>query len=154
MAQFPIDHNDDQIMEFHPSPFKTDAPFAVISFVWQNESVLLSHITNRGWCVPSGRIEQNETQCAAAMRETFEEAAAHIKNPIAIGTFKITDKSTTKYAVATTSLLDSLDPFVPNSESTERILCPISKLPEIYYLWTPLTEAVFIHSLKMIRSSD
>jgi len=131
-------------MEFFPAPFKPPKePFAVLVFIWQNDKVLLARIRDRGWCIPSGRIEPGETPTQAAIRESVEEVAADISNPIPIGYFKITKNDVVKWAIAFTSSVVSLNDFIPTPESANRKSFMLSQLPEIYYLWNPLTEAVF-----------
>ncbi len=134
-------------MEFFAAPFQPDSPhFAVLSFVWQDDNVLLAHIADRGWCIPGGRIESGETPDQTAIRESLEEAGAIIKDPTYIGSFRITTESKIRWAAAFTSRLQSLAEFTPTSESSDRQFVSIEELAEIYYLWNPLTEAVFEHA--------
>ncbi|MFM9872473.1 MAG: NUDIX hydrolase [Fimbriimonadaceae bacterium] len=153
--RFPTESSESQTMEFYPAPFTPEHdPFAVVCFIWQGDLVLLAKIANRGWCVPSGRIEPNETASQAAVRESKEEAGAKINKPVEIGTYKITNGEKMSWATAVTSHLISLEEFQTTQESSDRMLCPIEKLPEIYYLWNPLTEAVFHHSKNTLRTES
>jgi 8-oxo-dGTP diphosphatase len=152
MKKFPVDHQGNQTMEFFPTPFNSPfPPFAALSFIWHGDQVVLANITKRGWCVPSGRIEPNETPAQTAIRESQEEAAAIIKNPITIGSFKITTESKVVWAAAFAANLDSLQEFRPTEETTDRKLFTRDELPEIYYLWNPLTEAVFQHAFDCLK---
>lgn len=142
-------------MEFFPAPFQAPgAPFAVLVFIWQNDKVLLAHIRGRGWCIPSGRIEPGESPTQAAFRESLEEVSADIANPIPIGYFKITNKNVVRWALAFTSSVVSLNDFIPTPESANRKLFSQSQLPEIYYLWNPLTEAVFQYARATMQAKS
>ena len=61
-----------QRLEFFPAPFRAPLrSFAALVFPWEGEQVLLCDIENRGWSIPSGRVEPDESSSEAACREAI-----------------------------------------------------------------------------------
>ena len=66
-AKFPCGQYGRQKLEFYPAPFRSPLrAFAALVFPWHEEQVLLCNICDRGWCIPSGRVEPNESSLATA----------------------------------------------------------------------------------------
>jgi 8-oxo-dGTP diphosphatase len=145
--RFPCGRAGRQFLEFYPAPYRAPLrAFAALVFPWRETEVLICSIIDRGWCIPSGRVEPDETSVQAAKREAQEEAGAILDDVVYIGCYKIRDKGDVRWAdVYTASVADLVD-LDPNFESSGRQFVSFDKLPDIYYLWNPLTEAVFNHS--------
>ena len=81
MRKFPAGKYGRQRLEFFPAPFQSPLrAFAALVFCWQDESILLCDIEDRGWSIPSGRVEPFESSEDAARREAIEEAGANLKH--------------------------------------------------------------------------
>ena len=140
---------------FFPHPYICPEPiFASLAFVWHGDQILVSDIKNRGWCIPSGRVEDNESPKDAAIREVFEEANVSVKVAETIGYFRIRSSKRTMWATAFVASCDKANPFTPTSESLERKFLSISELPTQYYNWNPLYEAVFLYSYQKSLSLE
>ncbi|MBL8069123.1 MAG: NUDIX hydrolase [Armatimonadetes bacterium] len=150
--EFPTAVLSEGRLDFFPVPFQPPAPtFAVVVFAWQEESVLLAEIPGRGWCVPSGRVEIGERPDQTAIRETFEETGAVIAPPSLIGYNRWESVgSALRWVAVFAARVESLGSIPKGSESAGRSLCPLAGLPKTYYLWNPLTEAVFRYSLSCL----
>ena len=62
MKRFPPGTYGRQRLQFFPAPFQAPLrAFAVLVFPWQDDRVLICDIEDRGWCIPSGRVEAEET---------------------------------------------------------------------------------------------
>jgi 8-oxo-dGTP diphosphatase len=135
------------MLEFFPAPYKAPLrAFASLVFPWQGDEVLICSIEDRGWCIPSGRVEPDETSIEAAKREAKEEAGAILANVIYIGCYRIQDKRDVRWADVYAASVCGLVDLDPQFESTGRQFITPEKLPDVYYLWNPLTEAVFRHA--------
>ncbi|MCG9895146.1 MAG: NUDIX domain-containing protein [Fimbriimonadaceae bacterium] len=152
MSKFPCGRSGRQQLEFHPAPFRAPLrAFASLVFPWQEDSILLCRISDRGWCIPSGRVEPAETSQEAALREAVEEAGA-ILNPIVyIGCYRITERSEVRWADVYAASVEGLVDLDPQFESTGRRFVTLEQVPDIYYVWNDLTEAVFVHSRETLR---
>lgn len=139
-------------MEFFPAPFQSPLrAFAALVFCWQDESILLCDIEDRGWSIPSGRVEPFESSEDAARREAIEEAGANLKQIQYLGCYRVTDRSEVRWADVFVAEVESLGEIgCPNESLGRKFVCP-TVLPDIYHLWNPLTEAVFDHSRDVIN---
>lgn len=145
--KFPSGKYGRQRLEFHPAPFRAPLrAFASLVFPWQGDQVLLCNICDRGWCIPSGRVEPGESSQCAALREAKEEAGAILSQMLYLGCYRITERSEVRWADVYVAQVDELCDMDPQFESIGRTWVTIEQLPEIYHLWTPLTEALFCHS--------
>lgn len=138
-------------MEFFPAPFVAPSPaFAALVFPWQDSRVMLANISERGWCIPSGRVEQSETSEDAMRREAREEAGIELGEAIFIGCYRIGEAKEYRWAdVFIAEVSDVLD-WQPTDESLERLWVEKDDLPGQYYNWEPLVAAVFEHSWQQI----
>ena len=130
-----------------PAPFRAPLrAFAALVFPWQDEKVLIVNIEDRGWCIPSGRLEPEETSLDAIIREAKEEAGATLSEIHYIGCYRVTQRSEVRWVDVFASHIESLGEIDPNFESMGRQFLTMEELPEVYHLWNPLTEQVFLHS--------
>ncbi|MBN8452760.1 NUDIX domain-containing protein [Accumulibacter sp.] len=155
MRKFPTGKYGRQTLEFFPSPHKAPLrAFISLVFCWQQDQVLLCDIEDRGWCIPSGRVEPGETSCQAARREALEEGGVLLEQPIYIGCYRMSDKNAVRWADVFTARVEKLVEITCTEESHGRkLICP-SKLPQEYHLWNPLVEQIFELSHEVIRRHD
>ncbi|MDI9639659.1 NUDIX domain-containing protein [Kamptonema cortianum] len=125
---------------------------AVLAFVYFNGQLLISKVENRGWCVPSGRIESGESALAAVHREAMEEAGVELIDPTPIGYFRIRTQSSSEcFAIAYACQSSSEEQAPLQFEATETKWIPLDKLPAIYYQWNELFESVIQFAYKKVR---
>lgn len=152
VKRFPCGQYGRQKLQFFPAPYRAPIrAFAALVFPWQEERVLVCDIADRGWCIPSGRVEPYETSLDAARREAVEEAGAVLAEIQYIGCYLITDRGETRWADCYAARLQDLGEITMCEESLGRRLCTLDELPEIYHLWNDLTELVFRHSWEIIE---
>lgn len=119
-------------------------------FPWQGELVLLCNIGDRGWCIPSGRVEPFESSIEAVRREAMEEAGAEVDCVQYIGCYKICEKGEVRWADVYVGQVVSLGEISMPEESLGRQLVTMEELPNIYYDWTALTKCVFEHAREIM----
>lgn len=147
MKKFPPGTYGRQSLQFFPAPYKAPLrAFAGLLFAWQEDHVLLCNIGDRGWCIPSGRVEAFETSLDTVRREAVEEAGATIDGVQYIGCYKICEKGEVRWADVYVGLVTSLGEISMPEESLGRQLVTMEELPNVYYDWNPLTQCVFEHS--------
>lgn len=141
-----------QTLQFFPAPFRAPLrAFASLVFPWFDpEHVVLADIDGRGWCIPSGRVEPDETSAEAARREALEEAGAVLGTIDYLGCYHITERREVRWAdVYVSDVLDLVEIGIPE-ESHGMRLATMDELPAIYHLWNELTERVFLHSREVL----
>lgn len=149
--RFPVGKYGNQKMEFFPAPYRAPLrAFAALVFPWQNEEVLIADICDRGWCIPSGRVEPGEVSQEAAIREAKEEAGAILVSTTYIGCYRMSSTQEIRWADVFVAEVESLTEISHKTESAGRRFCKVEDLPACYHLWNPLTEAVFNHSFDII----
>lgn len=154
MRRFPSGHYGRQRLQFFPAPFRAPLrAFAGLVFPWQDDKVLVCDIENRGWCIPSGRVEPFETSLEAVKREAIEEAGAVLADVQYIGCYHITERNEVRWADCYAAHIAELVEIGMKEESKGRRLASLAELPEIYHLWNDLTELVFLHSREVIERS-
>ena len=119
-------------------------------FPWQDELVLLCNIGDRGWCIPSGRVEPFESSIEAVRREAMEEAGAEVDCVQYIGCYRICEKGEVRWADVYVGQVVTLGEISMPEESLGRQLVTMEELPEIYYDWTALTKCVFEHAREIM----
>ena len=124
--------------------------WAVLTFVFYGDKVVLGDIPGRGMCIPSGRIEPGETIDAAAVREAFEETGA-ILSPDGrrlIGCFRLVPRQGTpecqpRYCPVFVAEALGFQAIPSDSESQGMFLAAIEDVSDIYFFWDALIAAVF-----------
>ncbi|MBS1723872.1 MAG: NUDIX domain-containing protein [Armatimonadetes bacterium] len=150
--KFPSGRYGRQSLEFHPAPFRAPLrAFAALVFPWCEDKVLICNIEDRGWCIPSGRVEPDESSLEAAVREAREEAGAILQDVLYLGCYRITERGEVRWADVYAARVTDLVDIPEGSESLGRQMLSPNELPEIYHLWNPLTEAVFKHSHEILK---
>lgn len=147
MSRFPTGQWGRQRLQFFPAPFRAPLrSFAALVFPWLDERVLIADIEGRGWCIPSGRVEPNETSMEAARREALEEAGGVLGDIQYIGCYHISERREVRWADCFVARVVELGEIGMTEESKGRKLVTLDELPDIYHLWNPLTQRVFEHS--------
>lgn len=151
MKRFPTCQFGRQRLQFFPAPFHAPLrAFVGLVFTWDEDRVLVADICGRGWCIPSGRVEPFETSLDAVRREALEEAGAVLKDLQYIGCFHISERHEVRWGDCYVARLDRLVEIGMQDESKGRQLVTLDELPDIYYLWNPLTRMVFEHSREIL----
>lgn len=138
-------------MEFFPAPYKAPIrAFAALVFPWLENKIVLANICDRGWCIPSGRVEASESSKEAAIREAKEEAGIKIQSLTYIGCYRMSERSEVRWADVFSAEVVEVGEITAPEESLGRKIVTFDELPEVYHLWNPLTEAVFKHSWQIV----
>jgi len=152
VKRFPTGQYGRQRLQFFPAPFRAPLrAFAGLVFPWECQKVLIADIEGRGWCIPSGRVEPDESSLEAVRREALEEAGAILKDIQYIGCYHISERREVRWADCFVSRIDSLVEIGRQDESKGRKLVTLDELPAIYHLWNPLTRMVFEHSREVLE---
>lgn len=147
MRRFPSGKYGRQTLRFFPAPFRTPIrAFASLVFPFQEDRVLICDIADRGWCIPSGRVEAFETSYETALREALEEGGAVLGDVQYIGCYQIFERNEVRWADCYTGTVKELVDIQIIAESKDRKLVGLDELPDMYHLWNPLTELVFQHA--------
>lgn len=155
MKKFPPGPYGRQRLNFYPAPFRAPLrAFAGLVFPWMDGQVLICNIEDRGWCIPSGRVEAGETSMEAVIREALEEGGALIQDVQYIGCYQVTDRQEIRWVDVYTARVSQLVEITMTEESLGRQLVSMAELPNIYHLWTPLTEMVFEHAREINERSE
>lgn len=155
MKRFPSGLYGRQRLQFHPAPFRAPLrAFAALVFPWMDEKVLICDIEGRGWCIPSGRVEPNETSIDAICREAVEEAGAVLSDIQYIGCYHISERREVRWADCYAAHVKELVAIGMTEESKGRKLVTLEELPDTYHLWNPLTQMVFEHSYEVLQRLD
>ncbi|MBS1706816.1 MAG: NUDIX domain-containing protein [Armatimonadetes bacterium] len=152
MKRFPAGRYGRQRLEFFPAPYHAPLrAFAALVFPWVGDQVLLCDIEDRGWCIPSGRVEPNEEPCEAAYREAVEEAGAILHSMQYIGCYRISERGEVRWAdVFVAGVKDLVEITCPNESRGRKLVSP-DILPSIYHMWNPLMEEMFVFSKEVLE---
>lgn len=141
-----------QRLEFFPAPFRAPLrSFAALVFPWEGDQILLCDIENRGWSIPSGRVEPDESSSEAACREAIEEAGAILEHTQYIGCYRITERGEIRWADVYVAEVRDLIELSSEFESKGRKWVHKDLLPEVYHMWNPLMEEMFQFSLERLQ---
>jgi 8-oxo-dGTP diphosphatase len=155
VRRFPTGQYGRQRLEFYPAPHKAQLrAFAALVFPWLEDRVVVCDIEGRGWCVPSGRVEPDESSLEAVRREAREEAGAELGCVHYIGCYRITEASEVRWADCFASRVKSLGEITMPEESKGRRIVSLDELPPIYHLWNDLTARVFEHAFEVLKRSE
>ena len=106
---------------------------------------------DRGWCIPSGRVEPFEESSEAVKREALEEAGAVLADLQYIGCYQISERNEIRWADCFTATVVDLVEIQIQEESRGRQFVTTDQLPDIYHLWNELTSQVFEHARQINR---
>lgn len=104
---------------------KITSVFAFILDQSNNILVIENKKTNRGFEIPGGHVENQESPEAALYRECYEESYTKVKEAQPIVLYEILDPLATKYPTQSyqcfyLAKVQSMDPFVENDEIRSR----------------------------------
>jgi 8-oxo-dGTP diphosphatase len=141
-------------------PSSENRLYAVIVFVFYGDKIVLADIEGRGYCVPSGRIEVNETISEAVHREVFEEAGVRLKDdaPRLVGCYELVSRKEsgargTRYCPVFVVEALGFEAIPPGSESRGILLAAIEDVADLYFHWDPLMDAVFSYADAVRKSA-
>jgi 8-oxo-dGTP diphosphatase len=155
MRKFPSGQYGRQTLQFYPAPFRAPLrAFAGLVFPWHGECVLLCDIEDRGWCIPSGRVEANETSLQAVQREAVEEAGAILEHVQYIGCYRICERREVRWADVYAAGVKDFVEIGMTEESKGRQLVTLDELPAIYHEWNELTLRVFEYSREVLARAQ
>lgn len=142
-------------MQFFPEllPAHLTPTYSLVIPVYHGK-IVIGNIINRGWCIPSGKIEPSETPTQAAIREAREEAFITVQEPTYLGYYELSSQDSKKFATLFTAQVASFQLVKPNDEVTDRKLLSIQELPSIYYEWNPLLAEVFDYAMQIHSSNQ
>src|SRR5689334_55132 len=118
MKRFPSGTFGRQRLQFFPAPFKAPLrTFAVLVFAWLDDRVVICDIEDRGWCIPSGRVEPMETSMEAAHREALEEGGVELERLQYIGCYQISERREVRWADCYAAKVKSIGEISMKEES-------------------------------------
>jgi 8-oxo-dGTP diphosphatase len=155
VKNFPTGKYGRQTLRFYPAPFRAPLrAFAVLLFAWREDKVLICDIADRGWTVPSGRVEPSEDSREAVLREALEEGGAVLRFAHYMGCYQILERKEVRWADCYAGEIEQLVGISIPDESRDRRLVRLEELPDVYHVWNELTERVFVHSKDMVARSS
>ncbi|MEM7018502.1 MAG: NUDIX domain-containing protein [Pseudomonadota bacterium] len=121
-------------------------------FCFLDGQVVLCSIQSRGFSLPGGHMEEGETPEVCFRREAAEEACISLSNVELLG-YLIADHSVNPsydapYPVRAAQTIfrakiATLETFVAQHESQERILVSIKELPDFHHEWSPALNSAY-----------
>ena len=136
---------------------KSGTVYASLVFVYYRNRLILTNIAGRGWSIPGGRLELDETPEDAAVREVLEETGATVRSDAlaCIGCYLLEGQSggAIRYVAVFVANAESVGTVPSGFESLGTRLVDFVEAREIYYLWDPLIEAVFDRAQEWARQS-
>lgn len=152
MPTFPSGRWDGLPLEFSAyDPIDTSPAEFVLVFAWRGNAVLLAEIADRGWCVPSGKVEVGELPEEAASRELSEETGAVASTLVRFGRFRVGEGTDAKWGDAFVASGLKLAAIPSGSESHAARFVDEAELPRVYFDWNELFAAVFTYSRSRIE---
>lgn len=153
-AMFPTVRWGEKLVTFRPRRrWQGIQPLrAVLLFAFFGERVVLCDIEGRGWCVPSGHIQEGETPEQAIRREAQEEAGIVLDKIYPLGVQVLQEADGSRwYAPVFVGEVAHFTTLPDSSESRGILLIPPEEVQEVYYLWDPLIAEVFRYALTQYR---
>jgi nucleoside triphosphatase YtkD len=155
LKKFPVGPYGRQKLQFYPAPFRAPLrAFAGLVFPWLEDKVLICDIEDRGWCIPSGRVEPDESSLEAVIREALEEGGVEIEDVQYIGCYQVSERQEIRWADVYAARIAKMVEITMTEESLGRKLVTMEELPDIYHLWTPLTAMVFEHAREIVTRNE
>ncbi len=130
--------------------------YAVIVHAFFGSNAVMADITDRGVCVPSGRLFLEETVDDAAVRETYEETGAYLdpKRRRLIGCYRMVRRNKEAsapnrvfYTASFVAEVTHFDPIPANSESKGFFLLAPEEIADHYFMWDDLLASVFDYAV-------
>jgi len=164
--KFPTDFWEDtqNRLEFIPGkmPPASVKITAVKAFLISNKKLLLVDIS-RGWDIPTGHINENESPEQALIREVMEEAEIIVRSSIVLGylkSLKIKENSRNHIYPKLSAILvyGSRDfrvtyPFKGKFESRGRKFFPFNEVENAHKYWSSMMKAIFAYALDKLDTN-
>ncbi len=151
MKRFPCGQYGRQKLQFFAAPYRAPIrAFAALVFPWHGDQIVLCNIADRGWCIPSGRVEPYENSLEAARREAVEEGGLVLSGIQYIGCYHISERHEVRWADCFAARVERFEEIQMCEESLGRQLYRLEEIGAIYHVWNELTELVFQHSKAVI----
>lgn len=135
---------------------------AVKIFLISNKKLLLVDIP-RGWDIPTGHVDENESPEQALIREVMEEAEIIVKSAIVLGylkSLKIKENSRNSMYPKLSAILiygsrnfRITYPFKGKFESRGRKFFSFNEVENIHKYWSPMMKAIFTYALDKLNTS-
>lgn len=133
-------------VEFFPVTASPRLPITAVKiYAFRDGKLLLTNIANRGWDLPGGHIEPDETPDQAVVRELQEEAGAQAESFELIGYLKITNEKENEHnkkypKISCILVYKAYNTTVNTShdfqlEASECRFVPIDQLPQVHHGW-------------------
>ena len=134
-----------------PDPAR--APAALV-FPFYGDKVVLADIATRGWCIPSGHVEEGETFEEAVRREAWEEAGATLGRVAYLGYFVLThgDTGRARYAPTFIGEVQGFSGVPSGTDSRGMQMVNAEDVAQCYFAWDELLAAVFAHAYEEKRA--
>jgi 8-oxo-dGTP pyrophosphatase MutT (NUDIX family) len=131
-----------------PLPYELP-PIAALVFAMQEGEFLLADISDRGWCILGGHLEGVESVEMAVRREAMEEAGAVLGSLHPVGTYLFRNTQTEKRTAVPVFWSEVLEErsLPANTESRGKARVTRAEIPQRYFAWDALIEAVFDYAL-------
>ena len=149
-ASFPTVQWKRESATFVPCNNEADEPVgfprpAALVFPFYGDQIVLADILTRGWCIPSGHLEPNETAEDAVRRESLEEAGATLGKVVYLGYFVLTDSKTgiVRHAPTFIASVTAIGAIPSGTESRGSQLANVEDIATLYFAWDELLAAVF-----------
>ena len=122
---------------------------AALVFAMQAGRFALADIEGRGWCTLGGHLEAAETPEEAVRREAWEEAGATLGDLHLLGAYHFHYVQTGRCVLVATYWAEALAFGTLPAGTESRGVCIMGRdeLPERYFYWDVLMEAVFDFAL-------
>jgi 8-oxo-dGTP diphosphatase len=140
-------------LTFEPKLFSANPGHVLVVPIYRGKFVFTCHET-RGWELPGGKVEPNESPAEAAAREVWEETGAVLeKTAVQIGEYTVEDEQGDSFHKAifvahVESLLERPDGF----ETIDVTLFPISIDPRGEEFSPLMKDQVFLYIREMIST--
>ncbi len=131
-----------------PTVSRDAAVRAALVFPFYGDKVVLGDIAHRGWCIPSGHIEDGETPEAAVRREAHEEAGVVLGRVAYLGYFVLTNRETGRVSHAPTFIgqVANFGDIPSGSESRGMLMVGAEDVAGLYFSWDALLADVFAYA--------
>src|SRR5262249_180873 len=127
----------------------------VIVFLRYCDGFVVANIAGRGWCTPSGRLEEGESPIDTAIRETPEQTDSQLLGARLLGHYLLEyDGGSTACIPAFSGRTDGPGQIPSGSESLGARVIRVSDLSAVYYRWDALLEALFDLAFKVTSGAE
>ncbi len=126
---------------------------ASLVFAISEGKFVVADITDRGWCIPGGHLYPGESPEAAVRREAYEEAGITLGALHFLGNFLMKNSTSNVNQIVPTYVSEVIE-FASIPEGTESRgirLLTLEELPENYFVWDGLMDAVFHCALELFN---